>query len=270
MKLGFIGGGTMAEAMIAGVLKSGVAAARDVVASDVLESRRGYLRSTYGIGVTGDNGEAAKGAEIAVLAVKPQNLPEVLAGLRGKLGPQQAVLSIVAGAAIKTLVAGLQHRTVVRAMPNTPGQIGAGVTVWTATPEVREEQRKDAARVLAALGQEVAVAEEKLVDMATALSASGPAYVFLFIEALTDAGVYLGMSRDLAQKLAVQTVLGSAAMAQTGGKHPAQLRDMVTSPGGTTAEALLVLEAGGFRSTVIEAVIAAYEKAKRLGEEAQR
>ena len=267
MKLGFVGGGTMAEAMMAGVLKNGVASPADIIASDVLEARRDYLRSAHGVTAVADNAEALQGADLVVLAVKPQTLPEVLTGLRGKVSPGQAVLSIVAGASIKSIVKGLQHEAVVRAMPNTPGQIGAGVTVWTATPKVRSEQRKAVGRLLAALGVEIAVPDEKLIDMATALSASGPAYVFLFIESLIDAGVYLGMPRDLAHQLATETVLGSSRMVIESGKHPAQLRDMVTSPGGTTAEALLALEEGEFRATVMNAVIAAYEKAKQLGEE---
>ena len=257
----------MAEAMLAGLLKSGVASADDVAASDVLESRRDYLRSSYGVSVVADNVEALEGAGLAVLAVKPQSLLQVLNDLKGKLSSKQAVLSIVAGASIENIAKGLQHEAIIRAMPNTPGQIGAGITVWTASPQVRDEHREMARSLLVALGQEVAVPDEKIIDMATALSASGPAYVFTFIEALIDAGVYLGMSRDLARQLAAQTVLGSSRMVLESTTHPAQLRDMVTSPGGTTAEALLALEEGEFRATVMNAVIAAYQKAKDLGEE---
>lgn len=260
----------MAEAIIGGVLRNKVAAPGDIVASDVAESRRRDLHAAHGISTVAQNPEAVLGADVVVLAVKPQNLSEVLSSLKGKLSKDQAVLSIVAGAPIRRIAAGLGHDAIIRAMPNTPGQIGAGITVWTATPTVGEQQRKSASAVLAALGQEVAVPDEKYLDMATALSGSGPAYVFLFMEALTDAGVYMGMARDLAQTLAVQTVLGSSAMAKQSNKHLAQLRDMVTSPGGTTAEALLALEEGGFRATVMNAVVAAYEKSKRLGEETQK
>ena len=267
MRLGFVGGGVMAEAILAGALRDGVVSPGEVVASDVIESRRDYLQATYGIRAVPDNGEALAGADLAVLAVKPQSLGEVLAGLKGRVPKEQAVVSIVAGAKIKTLTRGLGHEAVIRAMPNTPGQIGAGITVWTATEAVTETQRGAAERVLGALGRQVAVPDEKLIDMATALSASGPAYVFLFIETLIDAGVYLGMARDLARTLAVQTVIGSATMVAETGQHPAALRDMVTSPGGTTAEALLALEEGEFRATVMNAVIAAYEKAQSLGAE---
>ncbi len=270
MKVGFIGGGTMAEAMIAGLLKSKAARPEELAASDVLEARRSYLHKTYGITTVSENSAAIAGADVAILAVKPQNLPQVLEGLRGRLSASQAVLSIVAGAPIGSIAQGLRHDVVIRAMPNTPGQLGVGITVWTATEKVGEGHRQLARAILASLGQEVSVPDEKLIDMATALSASGPAYVFLFIEALIDAGVYLGMPRDLARQLAVQTVVGSGTMARESDKHPAQLRDMVTSPGGTTAEALLALEEGGFRAAVMNAVVAAYEKAKLLGEQAQK
>ena len=256
----------MAEAILTGVIKAGAASPGDIVASDVVEARRDYIAATHGVATTSDNVEALKEAEIAVLAVKPQNLGEVLAGLTGKGAPGQAVLSIVAGASIRAVSAGLGHDRVIRAMPNTPGQVGAGITVWTCTGSVTATQRQAAAGILQALGEEVAVQDEKLIDMATALSAGGPAYVFLFIEALTDAGVYLGMARDLAARLAAQTVLGSARMVLETGQHPAQLRDMVTSPGGTTAEALLQMEEGGFRATMLKAVTAAYRKARALGD----
>ena len=270
MRLAFVGGGTMAEAMVASLLRKGVASPGEIAVSDVLEARRDYLHKSYGIVVTAENQAALQGAEMAILAVKPQNLPGVLEELKGKLTREQVVLSIVAGASIKSIVGGMRHEAVIRAMPNTPGQVGLGITVWNATEAVLEGQRKVAATVLEALGQQVFVPDEKLIDMATALSASGPAYVFLFIEALIDAGVYLGMPRELARQLAVQTVVGSGTMLGESGKHPAELRDMVTSPGGTTAEALLALEDGGFRAAVMNAVVAAYEKAKLLGEESQR
>ena len=160
---------------------------------------------------------------------------------------------------------GLGHDAVIRVMPNTPAQIGAGMTVWTASPAVPEAQIEATRLMLRTLGEELYVADERLVDMATALSASGPAYVFLFIEALIDAGVYLGMPRDMARKLALQTVAGSTRLVDETGLHPAQLKDMVTSPGGTTIEALRTFERGRFRATVIDAVKAAYEKSQALG-----
>ena len=204
-----------------------------------------------------------RNAGLIVLAVKPQNLHEVMEGIKG-LGREQLVLSIVAGATVSTLCQGLDHSFVIRAMPNMPAQIGEGMTVWTATTETKARHKKLAQSVLGALGKEIYVADEKYVGMATALSGSGPAYVFLFIEALIDAGVHIGLPRDMAQALVIQTVLGSTRTVDKMGKHPAELRNMVTSPGGTTADGLLQLEKGRFRSLVIEAVAAAYEKAVRL------
>ncbi len=265
MKLGFIGGGVMAEAILSGALKEGVALAGEIVVSDVAEARRTHLESTYGVATVGDNGAATKGADIVILAVKPQHLAEVLGGLRGALSEPQTVLSIVAGAPIRTIADGLDYRAVVRAMPNTPAQLGQGITAWTATAQVSSARREEAKHVLSALGREVYMEDEKLIDIATAISGSGPAYVFLFIEALIEAGVFLGMSRDVARELAVHTVAGSGTMAVQTGDNPAGLREKVTSPGGTTAEALLALEEGNFRATVMSAVIAAYEKAKELG-----
>jgi pyrroline-5-carboxylate reductase len=170
----------------------------------------------------------------------------------------------VAGAKLATLSDGLNYSYIIRAMPNMPVQIGEGMTVWTTTAEVTQEHKKMARTILGTLGKEIYFPDEKYIDMATALSGSGPAYVFLFIEVLTDAGVHVGLSYNVAKELAIQTILGSACMARKVGKHPAELRNMVTSPGGTTAEALAQLERGGFRSSILEAVVAAYEKAKQL------
>jgi pyrroline-5-carboxylate reductase len=264
MKISFIGGGTMGEAIIKSLLAKGVAKPDDITASDVSEARRDILKNKYRIKATADNNEAAKGAEVIALAVKPQELGKVLDELKG-LSSQQVVLSIVAGATIDSLREGLGHSCLVRAMPNMPAQIGEGMTVWTATPEVNQKQKEMAQSILAAMGKELYVSSEKYIDMATALSGSGPAYVFLIIEALVDAGVHIGLPRDMAEKLVVQTVLGSTRAVEATGKHPAELKNMVTSPGGTTTEGLLQLETGGLRSLLLQAVIAAYNKAKALG-----
>ena len=269
MKLAFIGGGAMAEAMIAGVLRNNVAAPGGIAVSDVADARRKHLQSAYGVSPFADNAACTRGADLVVLAVKPQNAAEVLANIKDAVTPKQAVLSIMAGVTIAAITRGLGKDAVVRAMPNTPGQIGAGMTVWTATSAVTAAQRDAAAQVLSALGKQFPVPEEKYLDVATAVNGSGPAYAFLFIEALIDAGVYLGLARDLARELAVQTVLGSATMVAQSGQHPAVLRDMVASPGGTTVEALLVLEDQGLRATVMKAVIAAYRKSKSLGEDSK-
>ena len=202
-----------------------------------------------------------------VLSIKPQHLEEVLADLHGHVAPEQTVLSIVAGAALKTLVARLGHQRVVRVMPNTPARIGAGISAWTATAEVDEPAREAAAALLGAMGRQIYVQDEAYMDMATAVSSSGPAYVFSFMEALIEAAVYLGLPREVSRELVLETVLGSALLAKETGQHVGQLREMVTSPGGTTAEAMLALEEGGFRASIMDAVVAAYEKAQALGEE---
>ncbi|MBC8512192.1 MAG: pyrroline-5-carboxylate reductase [Dehalococcoidia bacterium] len=264
MQIGFIGGGVMGEAMIKSVLAKGVAAPADITVSDVSQSRRDTMNERYGVKTMADNREAADGAEAVVLAVKPQDLSKVLGEVKG-LSPQQLVLSIVAGATLDSLRQGLDHPCLVRAMPNMPAQIGEGMTVWTATAEVNQQQRQMAQSILAALGEELYVSNEKYIDMATALSGSGPAYVFLVIEALTDAGVHIGLPRDVAEKLVTETMLGSTRAVKVTGRHPAELRNMVTSPGGTTTEGLLQLETGGLRSLLLQAVIAAYDKAQKLG-----
>ena len=265
MKISFVGGGVMAEALIGGVLQAQLYEPGDVSVGEPVNTRRDYLKDKYGLRVHATNAAALDGAELTVLAVKPQSLPEVLSSLRGDVPADNTVLSIVAGARMATLADGLDHAAVVRVMPNTPAQIGEGMTVWTATSEVPEAKVTATRDILRTLGKEVYVPDEKLIDMATALSASGPAYVFLFIESLIDSGVYLGMARDLARTLVLQTVLGTTKLVEDSGRHPADLKDMVTSPGGTTIEALLTLEEGGFRASVMNAVISAYEKSKALG-----
>ena len=265
MKLAFIGGGKMAEAIIRGALTGGLATPGDIAVGEPVASRRAYLAGELGVQSTANNLEAAAGADLVTLAVKPQDLGLVLRELREHLD-NQAVLSIVAGARMATLFEGLDHRAIVRVMPNTPAQVGYGMTLWACSPSVTPEQRDMTRALLAAVGEEICVADEKYMDMATALSASGPAYVFLFIEAMIDAGVYVGMPRDMARTLALQTVLGSAKLALETGGHPAELKDMVVSPGGTTAEALRALEERGFPAAIVAAVDAAYQKSVRLGQ----
>ena len=266
MRISFVGGGVMAEALIRGILDAGLAARADVCVGDPAESRRDHLARKFGLDVHPDGAEAVGGADLVVLAVKPQSLTEVFAELDGALAGGSTVVSIVAGATMQALAQGLKHPELIRVMPNTPAQIGAGMSVWTASPDVPAEKLTATGNILRTLGEELYVPDEKLIDMATALSASGPAYVFTFIEALIDAGVYLGMPRDMARKLVLQTVHGSTKLVLDSGRHPAALKDMVTSPGGTTVEALLALEEGGFRGTVLGAVIAAYHKSQELGE----
>lgn len=265
MKAAFIGGGIMAETMVRGLLLSGQAKATEIVVSDISPERRQHLQATYQVKTTPDNKASSSQGDVVVLAIKPDVLGQVLAEMKGRLSPQQLVLSIVAGATLESLTSGLGHEAVARAMPNTPAQIRQGITVWTATPQVDQGHRELATSILGALGHQLYVADEKYIDMATAVSGSGPAYVFLFSEALVDAAVHIGLPRAMAEQLVMQTLLGSAQMLQQTGRHPAELRNAVTSPGGTTAEALLCLEAGGLRAAIIEAVAAAYHKSKELG-----
>lgn len=266
MKIAFIGGGVMGEAILSAILDKRLSTPQAISVSDVDEARRSYLERKYGVAVMSDNRLAVGKGEVVVLAIKPQNLAEVMAELSGQLKPAQLVLSIVAGARINTLCLGLNHRCVVRVMPNTPAQIGQGISVWTATAEVTEQQKGWAGFILGAMGKEIYVDDEEYIDMATAVSGSGPAYIFLFVESLVDAAVHIGLPRDMALELVLQTLLGSGHFMQRSGKPPAELRRMVTSPGGTTAEALLQLEKGGFSDLLMQAVSAAYNKAKRLGD----
>jgi len=263
MRITFIGGGTMGEAMVRCLLSRGVATPGDIMVSDVSQLRRELLSREYGVNTLADNKEAIKGIDLIILAVKPQDLAQVMEEIKNP-EPQQVVLSIVAGASLSILYRGLNHPYIIRAMPNMPAQIGEGMIVWTATAEVSQKQKEMAQSILVALGEEIYVYDERYLDMATALSGSGPAYVFLFIETIIDAGVHIGLPRSMAERLVIQTVIGSTHTVQEMGKHPAELRSMVTSPGGTTTEALLQLERGGFRSLLLEAVAAAYGKAKQL------
>jgi pyrroline-5-carboxylate reductase len=214
-----------------------------------------------------DNAAAAKGAAVVVLAVKPQRLDRVLQDIRGSVPPTALVLSIVAGATIAKIGGGLGHDAIVRSMPNTPAQIGEGITVWTVSEAVSEQQKGTAREILTAFGDEVFVDEERFLDMATALSGTGPAYVFLFMEAMVDAGVHLGFSRRVAQTLVEKTVRGSVDFYARPDDpvHLARLRNQVTSPGGTSAAALYYLEKAGFRTALSRAIWAAYERSRELG-----
>lgn len=265
-RLAFIGSGTMAEAMIKGVLDRELVAPDYIIASGPRVERGRELAARYRVDVTTDNREAARLADIVVLSVKPQVLSPVLRELRDVVPSEALVLSIVAGARIAAIAQGIGHQAIVRCMPNTPAQVGEGITVWTDTAAVTQQQRAQARGLLSSLGEEVYVEDEDYLDMATALSGTGPAYVFLFMEALIDAGVHLGFSRHMAERLVLQTMRGAVDFARQSSLHPAQLRNMVTSPGGTSAEALYQLEKGGLRTVVSRAVWAAYQKSKYLGD----
>jgi pyrroline-5-carboxylate reductase len=265
MKVAFIGAGVMGEAMISALLRQGTTRPGKVYAYDIDQARLAAMEKKYRVNCASDIAKAVSDCDTVVLSIKPQVLAKVMNNFKGVLKEGQLVLSIVAGANLETLTKGLKHDAVVRVMPNTPAQVGQGISVWTATSAVSQAQKETAQMILSAMGKEIYVSEEKYIDMATAISGSGPAYIFLIMEALTDAAVHIGLPRKLAEELVSQTVLGSAYMSRETGKHPAELKNMVTSPGGTTAEGLLCLEEGGVRAILAQAVIAAYEKAQRLG-----
>lgn len=262
-----IGSGVMAEAMIAGLLRGQLVAPERVVASHPRAERREELARTYGIRTVAANADAVAAADVILLAIKPQMLARVGREIRPHVRDDQFVLSVIAGATTTAIEGYLGHRAIVRSMPNTPARLGRGMTVWYATPETTAEQRAQARALLQALGAELEVDDEKLVAMATAVSGTGPTYVFLVMEALIDAAVHLGFPRHVAHDLVIETLEGSTFFAKQSGDHPAVLRNMVTSPGGTSAAALHELESGRLRTVLSEAVWAAYRRTVELGEQ---
>jgi pyrroline-5-carboxylate reductase len=268
--IAFIGGGVMAEAMIKGLLNRELLTGAQVWVSDPREERGRELVVRYGLAYTPDNAEAAAHAEIVVIAVKPQTFAQVGASLGDAAVRARFVLSILAGVRSSTLAEGVRNPNIVRAMPNTPAQIGQGFTVWTATPAMPAQYRAEAQMLLSALGDELYTHEEKFLDMATALSGSGPTYVYLFVESLIDAGVHMGFSRQDAERLVLHTLRGSVAYALESDLHPAALRYQVTSPGGTSAAALYELERGGLRTVIADAVWAAYKRSVELGDAGEK
>jgi pyrroline-5-carboxylate reductase len=262
-----VGSGVMAEAMIAGLLRDGLVTPDRVIASHPRPERRETLEREYGIRTVAANADAVAEADVILLGIKPQMLERVGRDIAPSLRRGQLVLSVLAGATTAALTGILHHDQVVRSMPNTPARLGKGVTVWYATPEVTEQQRAQAAALLGALGHQLEVDDEKMVAMATAVSGTGPTYVFLVMEALIDAAVHLGFPRHIAHDLVIETLEGSTLFARQSGLHPAELRNMVTSPGGTSAAALHELESGRLRTVLSEAVWAAFRRTVELGEQ---
>ena len=268
--IAFIGSGIMAEAMIRGLLAEEIVNPDQIIAAGPRQDRGEYLHKRHGIRYTTDNKMAAEEGNIVVLSIKPQVLDGVMSEVRGHLLREDLVLSIIAGMPIEYMANGLAHAAVVRAMPNTPAQIGQGITVWTITPEVNLAQKEQAGMILASLGQAEFVDDEDYLDMATALSGTGPAYVFLLMEAMIDAGVHMGFSRRVSKQLVFQTMRGSVEFADQSTKHVAELRNQVTSPGGTTAAALYHMEKGGLRTVISRGIWAAYQRSIALGEGKKR
>ena len=258
-----IGGGTMGETFVRALSSAGLADSADFRICEIQPQRAQTLRSELGLSVTDSIEQAVEGARLVYLSVKPQDLGSLG---RGLLDESQLLITILAGIPLRRIFDDLSHSAVVRAMPNTPAQIGRGYTVWTAAPLVTDEQRQLARAVLGAMGQELYVESEAAIDRATAVSGSGPAYVFMILEALTDAAVQIGINRQDARRMALETVLGSTEYAAASPHHFAQLRDQVTSPAGTTAAGVRTLEERGLRAAIIEAVAAAHRRAQELAD----
>ncbi|MBI2767922.1 MAG: pyrroline-5-carboxylate reductase [Chloroflexi bacterium] len=261
MKVAIIGGGVMGEAILHAALERGVFTAASVTVCELVEHRRNQLHSEYDVGTTAAADEAMRSADLVVLSVKPQEM----ASIHGAANPEALLLSIMAGVRIASIAAEFRHERIVRVMPNTPVAANAGMSVWTATAAVTEPQRELARGLLGAIGRELYVDDEKKLDMATAVSGSGPGYVFLFIEAMIEGAVSIGLTRAQAEEMVLQTVYGSAVYAQESGRNAAELRGLVTSPAGTTAAGLLELERGGVRAAIIECIRAAHRRAGELG-----
>lgn len=251
----------MGEAILSGALDEGVLAAGDVVVAEVIASRRAHLEATYRVSTTAVASEAMATADVVLLSVKPQEAKSAT----GKLTSGAVLISIMAGVRIATLAADFGHGRIIRVMPNTPAAVRAGMSVWTATEAVDDGQRAFARALLGAIGRELYVTEEKKLDMATAVNGSGPAYLFLVIEAMVEGAVAVGLPRVQAEEIVLQTVYGSALYARESGRGAAELRAAVTSPAGTTAAGLLELERGAVRAHIIDAIGAAYRRSVELG-----
>lgn len=264
-KIAIIGFGVMGKAIVSSLINQGKTEAKSLVVVEPTSERLEMLSKEFGISGHEESDGVIGDADIVILAVKPQGFKNVARALNDNLKPDALVLSIIAGVPLKDLVEKLGVKQIVRAMPNTASQIGMGITVWAKTEQVNEEKKEIAAEIIRTLGDEIFVEEESYLDMATALSGSGPAYVFLFMESMIDAGVHLGFPRRIAEKLVVQTIRGSAEFFLQNHEHPARLRNDVTSPGGTSAEALYYLEKAGFRTAISRAIWAAYERSIELG-----
>ena len=265
MKMTVIGSGMMGSAIVSGIVKKGILPAGEICISDPDTGKVQELQQKLGVSAAASNREAAEKADLVLLAVKPQFLSDVLSELKGHISENTLLLSIVAGVPIDRYVHDLDCQHVVRIMPNTPAQIGEGMCAWYATEMVNPEQKALVQKILGALGVQMQVTNEHMLDMVTAISGSGPAYVYLFLEAMIDAGVQLGLPRKTAETLTLQTVIGSARYMQVREAHPAVLRNEVTSPAGTTAEALHVMESEGFRTALADGILACYDRTMELG-----
>ena len=263
-KIGFIGAGNMAEALIRGVLSKGLYTKEEVIASEIYEPRRKQISKELGIEVTSSGDDVIKSADFIVLAVKPQQVGDVLKAAKGVFTSKHLLLSIAAGVKIETLKSYVPDSKIVRVMPNQPCMVLASASAFSCSSDVKEDEKGKAKAVLDAVGISMEVKEE-LLDAVTGLSGSGPAYAYMIIEALADGGVLMGLPRDVSVRLAAQTMLGAAKTILETGEHPGKMKDIVCSPGGTTIEAVKVLEDYGIRAAMISAVAASAERSKELG-----
>ncbi len=263
--IAFLGAGNMAEALMKGLLRAHVAAPSEIICTDKRGERGPELTHKYGVRFEKENLVAVREASIVVLSVKPQAMNRLLEEIKPALDESKLVISIAAGVPIEAIERKVGHGIrIIRTMPNTPALVGAGATALAAGEHATEADLVQAKALFEAVGMAVVV-EEPLLDAVTGLSGSGPAYIFLIIEALADGGVKAGLARDQAQELAAQTVLGSAKLLIETGEHPGRLKDQVTSPGGTAIAGLHTLEAGGLRTTLMDAVEVATNRSRELG-----
>lgn len=265
-KIAFLGTGNMAEALVKGLLRAGAASAAEIVCAEPREERRREIEGRYGVSVVASNRQAVSAADVVLLSVKPQVMDAVLDEISGSIDSGKLVISIAAGVPIAALARKLPPASrIIRTMPNTPALAGAGAAALAPGPNATPEDLALARRLFEAVGTAVVVTEP-LLDAVTGLSGSGPAFVYLFIEALADGGVRAGLARAESLQLAAQTVMGAAKLVLESGEHPGRLKDQVTSPGGTTIAGVHALEKGGFRGTVMDAVEAATRRSRELGE----
>jgi len=266
MNISFIGTGIMASSIIKCITEKGLYRKEEITGSGPRLKSLEEVKKRFGINITQKNTDAAKFGDIIILSIKPQVFPSVAEEIKDSINDNQMIVSIMAGVDIETLQRELLHKKIVRAMPNTPAQISEGMTVWTSTKEIKENEKDEVKKIFSSMGKELYFEEEQYVDMATALTGTGPAYVFLFLEAMIAAGVHLGFSRRDARELVYQTTLGSVLFAINSEKHTSELRDMVTSPGGTSADALYEMEKGSFRTIIEKAVYSAFKRTIYLKE----
>ncbi len=255
----------MARAILEALIDSKITAPEKITVSDISTARLEDIKNKYRVCTTSSNTRAIAAADIIILAVKPQNLDAISRELVGKFSPGKLVISILAGTNLESLANSLKHGEVIRAMPNTPAQIRMGMTAWTASPAVTEEKKKAAQSILSTMGKAIFFEDEAFIDMSTAISGSGPAYFYLFMESLVEAGVELGLPRETAIELVMQTALGSVSYALKSDAGLTTLRQQVTSPGGTTEAALKIFESEGLKDIIIKAVAGAHGRAREIG-----